>query len=248
MINRILIIEDERLNADRLKRLLGEVLPNALVLNVLNSVKESVNWLVANGMPDVLFMDVRLSDGLSFEIFERIRISCPVIFTTSYDEYAVQAFKYNGVDYLLKPVELDELRSAIGRIDHKDDYLEMIDKLREYVKPKEYKNRLLIPYKDGYRVVLVKEVRYLYLEHRILRARLLDGSEVVVPHGMEELEHQLDPRFFFRINRQYLVHAEAIDRIHNYFNGKLKVTLKDSPEEVVVSREKAVALKQWIDI
>lgn len=251
MSNNILIVEDEKLNADRLKRLIGGIRPQSNVVAVLDSVSEAVEWFNDNPMPDLVMMDVRLSDGLSFEILEKVTITCPIIFTTAYDEYAVKAFKYNSVDYLLKPVEQEELQTAIEKVEQYCTPMggnqTVIDDLVRYLKPKSHRSRFLIPYKDGYKAVSIEEVCYFYLEFKVTKARLQDGTEVVLPQTMEELDLQLDPHIFFRANRQCIIQVNAISQLHNHFNGKLKVVLKNSDLEVIVSREKAAALKQWMD-
>lgn len=250
MSSNILIIEDEKLNADRLKRLIGMIRPNANIVAVLDSVLESLDWFGRFPMPDLVMMDVRLSDGLSFEIFEKIIITCPIIFTTAYDEYAVKAFKYNSVDYLLKPVEQEELQFAIEKVEqycNVNNNQTAIEDLVRYLKPKSHRNRFLIPFKDGYKAIAVENVCYFYLEFKVTKARLQDGTEVVLAHTMEELDQQLDPQVFFRANRQCIIHVNAIAQLHNHFNGKLKVDIKNSDIEVIVSREKAAALKQWMD-
>lgn len=249
MSSNILIIEDEKLNADRLKRLIAAIKPQANVIAVLDSVAESLDWFNHSAMPDLVMMDVRLSDGLSFEIFEKITITCPIIFTTAYDEYAVKAFKYNSVDYLLKPVEQEELQVALEKVEQyrNSNHQTAIEDLVRYLKPKSHRNRFLIPFKDGYKAVLAEEICYFHLEFKVTKAKLQDGTEVVLPQTMEELDEQLDPRVFFRANRQCIIHVNAIAQLHNHFNGKLKVALRNSDIEVIVSREKAAALKQWMD-
>lgn len=250
MSNNILIIEDEKLNADRLKRLIGVIKPEANVVAVLDSVVETLEWFNHSQMPDLVMMDVRLSDGLSFEIFEKITITCPIIFTTAYDEYAVKAFKYNSVDYLLKPVEQEELQAALEKVEQycmPNSNQTAIEDLVRYLKPKSHRSRFLIPYKDGYKAIAIEDICYFYLEFKVTKARLKDGTEVVLPQTMEELDYQLDPHVFFRANRQCIIHVSAIAQLHNHFNGKLKVALKNSDIEVIVSREKAAALKQWMD-
>ncbi|RZK93212.1 MAG: response regulator transcription factor [Pedobacter sp.] len=250
MINRILIIEDEKLNADRLVRLIGNIVPQVEILAILDSVLDAVEWFKDNPSPTLVFMDIRLSDGLSFEIFESVEISCPIIFTTAYDEYAVKAFKYNSVDYLLKPVEQDELRAAMNKVEQYSEFTysrDTITKLLGSMQPKTFRTRFLLPYRDGYRTILVGEICYFYLEAKIIMARLANGTEVAVPQSMEELEQQLDPKYFFRANRQSIIHIDSVSNIHNYFNGKLKLTLRDSEMEVVVSREKSAAMKAWMD-
>ncbi|MCE7043192.1 LytTR family DNA-binding domain-containing protein [Dyadobacter sp. CY312] len=250
MIKNILIIEDEKPNADRLKRMISAVKPDAHILGVVESVCESVDWLLKNDCPDVIMMDVRLPDGLSFEIFEKVKPDCPVIFTTAYDEYAVRAFKVNGVDYLLKPVEQDELEHAFQMAEERQPHTTTVslESLLNHLNKKEYRSRFLLPYRDGYKTVLVSDIEYLYSELKITKARLFGGSEEALSQTLEELEQQLDPKLFFRANRQFIVHIDAIKHIHNYFNGKLKIELRKSPDvEIIVSREKAVVLKGWMD-
>jgi len=250
MIKNILIIEDEKPNAARLKRLISVIKPDAVVLDVLESVSETVDWLLKNECPDLIMMDVRLPDGLSFEIFEQLNPKCPIIFTTAYDEYAVRAFKFNSIDYLLKPIEQDELEHSFRMVEEKqqNDTTKSIEGLLSQMTKKEYRNRFLLPFRDGFKTVLVNDIEYIYSELRITKARLQNGHEEVLPQTLEELEQQLDPKFFYRANRQFIVHIDAIRQIHNYFNGKLKIELLKSPAiEIIVSREKALAFKMWLD-
>lgn len=248
MINNILIIEDEKPNADRLIRLLKAEIPHVNILAVLDSISDSVKWFLNNPCPDAVMMDVRLTDGLSFGIFEKAKINCPVIFTTAYDEYALQAFKHNGIDYLLKPIEAEELAKSLNKMSGigavYDD--KAIERLLTELKPKNYKNKFLLPFKDGFRVVDVSEITYIGVEHRISTAYLLNNFEAILPNTLEEIEEQLDPTLFFRANRQYIIHIDAIKQLLNYFNGKLKVILKGRNVEIIVSRDKAAALKEWI--
>lgn len=250
-MNRILIIEDETPNVDRLKRLLKTINPDAKIVAVLDSIADSVEWFSTNDQPDLAIMDVRLSDGLSFDIFEKVQLTCPIIFTTAYDEYAVRAFRYNSIDYLLKPVQPEELERAFTKlksITAPNLNPKALEGLVNFFKPKDYRNRFLLPYRDGYKSLLVSEVAYFYSELRVVRAKLNDGSEETIPQTMEELDQQLDPKAFFRANRQYIIHIDAIRQVHNYFNGKLKLQMKDSPDtEIIVSRDKATQLKNWLD-
>jgi DNA-binding LytR/AlgR family response regulator len=148
MIQKVLIIEDEKPNADRLERLIKSIRPNAQIVDVLECICESIEWFETHEMPDVVMMDIRLSDGLSFEIFEKTTISCPIIFTTAYDEYAVKAFKYNSIDYLLKPVELDELERAFQKLESTSSAPEpaSLANLLNYFQPKDFRTRFLLPY------------------------------------------------------------------------------------------------------
>ena len=251
MIQKVLIIEDEKPNADRLERLIKSIRPNAQIVEVLDCICESVEWFDTHEMPDVVMMDIRLSDGLSFEIFEKTTISCPIIFTTAYDEYAVKAFKYNSIDYLLKPVELDELERAFQKLESASSIPEpaSLANLLNYFQPKNFRTRFLLPYRDGYKSLQISDISYFYSKLKITRAKLHNGTEEIIPLTMEELEEQLNPKDFFRANRQFIIHVDAIEQIHNYFNGKLKIDLKKSPEdmELIVSREKASLLKAWLD-
>lgn len=250
MIKNILIIEDEKPNAARLKRLIAVVKPGATILATLESVSESVEWMLTKECPDLIMMDVRLADGLSFEIFEKVKPKCPIIFTTAYDEYAVRAFKFNSIDYLLKPIEQDELEQSFKMVEERQqsDATLSIEQLLSHMNKKEYRSRFLLPFRDGFKTVFVSEIAYIYSELKITKARLLNGTEEVLPQTLEELEQQLDPEFFFRANRQFIVHINAIKQIHNYFNGKLKVELRKSPDiDIIVSREKAMAIKTWLD-
>ncbi|MDI9881973.1 LytR/AlgR family response regulator transcription factor [Flectobacillus longus] len=251
MIQKVLIIEDERPNADRLERLIKSIRPNAQIVDVLECICDSIEWFETHEMPDVVMMDIRLSDGLSFEIFEKTSISCPIIFTTAYDEYAVKAFKYNSIDYLLKPVELDELERAFQKLESTSSVPEpaSLANLLNYFQPKDFRTRFLLPYRDGYKSLQINDISYFYSKLKITRAKLHNGSEEIIPLTMEELEEQLNPKDFFRANRQFIIHVDAIEQIHNYFNGKLKIDLKKSPEdmELIVSREKASLLKAWLD-
>ncbi len=250
MINKILIIEDEKPNADRLQRLIRTIKPKAIVLEVLDSIADSVIWFNENEKPDVVMVDVRLSDGLSFSIFEQIKITCPIIFTTAYDEYAVKAFKYNSIDYLLKPIEQEELQAAFNKLESlSGEYQQQsLVGLLDFLQPKDFRSRFLLPYKDGYKMIQISDVAFFYSKLKITKAKLHNGSEETIPLTMEELESQLNPKIFFRASRQVIIHIDAIEQVHNYFNGKLKIDLKKNPEvELIVSRDRAGLFKSWMD-
>lgn len=250
MKSKIIIIEDEKPNADRLQRLIKSIRPNVEILAVLESIAESLEWFSKNETPDLAIMDVRLSDGLSFEILSKTKLKCPVIFTTAYDEYAVRAFKFNSLDYLLKPVELEELENAFLKLEEMpaDNFEKKLESLLNFVTNKEYRTRFLLPFRDGFKILMVSDVEFFHSEMKITRAKLLNGTEEVVLQTMEELEAQLDPKLFFRANRQFIIHIDSVESVYNYFNSKLKIVLKKSPDiEIIISREKAGILKSWID-
>ncbi|HFK5507010.1 LytTR family DNA-binding domain-containing protein [Elizabethkingia anophelis] len=249
----ILIIEDERPNAERLKRLILGIKPQANILSVLESISESVEWLDSHEKPDLIMMDIKLSDGLSFEIFDKTQlVDVPIIFTTAYDEYAIKAFKQYSIDYLLKPVDKDELAMAFEKYDQLDIMVNKatnpsIEKLLDEFRPKNYRTRFLLSYRDGFKTVMVSDVLYFYSEQKITKARLTDGTDEIIPHTMDELEQQLDPKLFFRANRQFIICINAVEHVYNYFNNKLKVTMrKNTDVEIIVSRDKAPLLKNWM--
>jgi two-component system response regulator LytT len=246
----ILIVEDEKPNADRLKRFIAELRPDYYISDTSEAVIDAVIWLQNNPHPDLIFLDIRLSDGLSFEIFDRVKISCPIIFTTAYDEYAVRAFKFNSVDYLLKPIDKDELENALLKLESYEQGVQpSVEELLSFLKrdQQDYRSRFLLPFRDGYKTVLVSDVEYFYLDQKVMFARLMQGAEEILPQSMEELEQQLDPKFFFRANRQIIIHIDSVSQIVNTFNGRLKVTLKRSRNiEIFISRDKAPQFKAWM--
>lgn len=249
---KILIIEDEKFNAARLQRILKEILQSVEILGVLETVTESVNWFKENPKPDVVLMDIRLADGLSFDIFTQTSVSCPVIFTTAYDEYAVRAFKVNSIDYLLKPIEKEELAAALQKVRPKADspvdhnLLQLLQVFKE--RNQVYRKRFLLPSYDGFKTVSVEDIDLAYSEFKLTHLVLKNGTVETVPQSMEDLEDELDPDTFFRANRQVIVGVHCIDSIQNDFNGKLRILLKrNGGNEVLVSREKAPLLKAWLD-
>lgn len=247
-----LIIEDERYNAELLESLVRKVDYTANLLAVLPSIQESVEWLDSHAKPDVIFMDIRLADGLSFEIFKQIQIQSPVIFTTAYDEYALQAFKVYGVAYLLKPIEIEELTEALQKIRQlktlltNEDVTALLTMLK--TEQKTYKTRFLLHHRETYKMIAVTDIDYITLENKTVYFKLLSNTRFAVPYTLDELEEQLDPQLFFRVNRQYILHINSIDSIHKHFNEKLKIILrKDRDAEVIVSRIKMPQFKLWLN-
>lgn len=250
---KILIIEDEKHNASRLQRLLTEISPEFEIEGVLETVRESVSWLEKKTAPDVILMDIRLSDGLSFDIFDKVDVVSPVIFTTSYDEYAVRAFKVNSIDYLLKPIEKEELEAALEKVDIERkksvpslELEQLLHLFRE--KSPVFRKRFLLPRANGYKTLTVSEIGYIFTEQKITYLITRDGNSEILGQTMDELEDELDPDVFFRANRQFIIHIDNVGMIQNDLNGKLKVVLKhDHTIEIIVSREKAPLLKKWLD-
>ncbi|SDL52726.1 LytR/AlgR family response regulator transcription factor [Pedobacter antarcticus] len=251
-MKKILILEDEKPNSDRIQRLMLKIRPNIQIVGVLTSVKKTVDWLSENECPDLIIMDIQLADGISFEVFNLAEVTCPVIFTTAYDEYAIKAFKYNSIDYLLKPIEKEQLEAAIVKFEKsvQQSNLEypLIEELIAQIQPKDYRTRFLLPYRDGYKKVSVEDIAFFYSNLNISYAVLFNGEQNVVPHTLETLEQELEPKNFFRVNRQYIVHVNSIEKVHNFFNGKLKLKVKNcADDDLIVSRTKAPLFKTWLD-
>ena len=245
----ILIVEDEKHNALRLQQLVKEISDAYCIVGTVSSVEETVFWIKKNARPDVALMDIRLSDGLSFDVFQQITVDFPVIFTTAYDEYAIRAFKVNSLDYLLKPIQKEELAIALKRtnltISHPN-----IEQLLELInsKAKIYRKRFLLPAYDGFKTINTDDIAFVYFEYKSTRLMLKSGQEEMVSYSLDDLEEDLNPDDFFRANRQFIIHINSIERILNSFNGKLKVVLKKHPEkEVLVSKEKAMKFKEWLN-
>lgn len=246
-----LIIEDEKAAVRNLEALLKEVAPHTKVVGILDSVTESVAWFEANPAPDVVFMDIHLADGSSFEIFDHVRITCPIIFTTAYDEYALRAFKVNSIDYLLKPIGASDLRQALEKLetlhqnpDSRDSLEEMIRTLQ---KRGHYKTHFLIPYKgDKLLPLAVEQVQYFYIADGVTRAVVSSRESYVLPCTLDELTESLDPERFFRVNRQYLISRGAVQDIDLWFNNRLAINLRVPAEgKILVSKLRVNEFKNW---
>lgn len=249
-----LIIEDEAPAVRRLKSLLEQQEERYIILDEIDTVEDALEWLEQHPQPDVIFSDIQLADGLSFEIYEKHPITCPIIFTTAYDEYAVKAFEHNGIDYLLKPYSEEHLAKALERLKQfqPQQSLDLTKALEQISVNKgdgrEYKSRFLISKADSLIPVKVEDVAYIYTEDKAVLLMTNDNMRYFINYSLDELEELLDPKFFFRLNRQFIVQIDSILKISNYFNGKLKVELQPSiSDEVVVSRAKAPVLKSWLE-
>lgn len=237
---KILILEDEQRNAMRLIRLLNDIDPTFVIEGPFTNIKETVDFFQSGKTTDLILADIRLTDGLSFEALKYAPATVPIIFTTAYDEYAVQAFKFNSFDYLLKPLDADELEVAIENLRQLFDALQK----NQY----RYRERFLLPYRDGYKTIRVSDINHIETENKTVYLRLNNGTSEAVNVSMDELEQQLNPDCFFRANRQYIINVEHVLFLGNYFGGKLIVRLKGYPDtRITVSKEKAQRLKEWID-
>ena len=252
----VLIVEDEMPAAKQLERLIAEVHPTANIVGHTLSAEQTVEWLKSHPAPELIFMDIQLSDDLSFAIFEQIEINSPVIFTTAYDEYALQAFKVNSIDYLLKPIDKTELRKSIKKFEsllqlsHQPYPKVFARELAQNLIQKKpvYKSRFLVKRGEQFLSIPVDEILYFTSEHKITYCITNEQLKFSVENTLEQLEELLDPVRFFRVNRQFIVQFSAIDQIHNYFNGKLLITMKSKfDSEFTVSKDKAAAFKHWLN-
>lgn len=251
---RVLIFEDESLSAEHLVKLICRYDPTIELLDIIESVKQGVEWFSSHPHPDLLLMDIQLSDGPCFDLFKQVRLEIPVIFTTAYNEYAIQAFKVNSVDYLLKPIDFQDLQMAFEKfrkqhnnvIQNKEQLYEQL--YSRLIQASQYKKRLLIKVGEQLKQVNVEDIAYFLFNEGMCWAVTFAKNKLPIDYSLDELEQMLDPKLFFRINRKFLVKPEAIEKIHTYFNNRLKIQLRPDPEvEVLVSRERVPDFKYWLD-
>ncbi len=248
---RVLIVEDEPVASERLRELIAQHDPRITVVDELDSVEDTVAFFQSDHSVDALFLDIQLSDGVSFEIFEHTTISCPVIFTTAYDQYALQAFRVQGVDYLLKPIDLSDLQRAFAQVDRFLPQPEHYLLQQAYHQPlPTYKRRFLVKTGDHYQTIPVEDIGYLYADGKVTYlVSKTNQRRYLLDHTLEALEStQLDPKQFFRINRKFMVPIDGLREVHSYVNGRLKVlTLVSCENDMIVSRERVSAFKAWLD-
>lgn len=255
----VLIVEDEELAVKKLKKTLASVDPDAEVVGVADSIMATVKWINENPLPDLILMDIELSDGQSFEIFNRVSIKCPVIFTTSYDEYALKAFKVNSVDYLLKPIQKEDLEAALQKMHQlKEVYKQpeskpdmniesLVKELQEKLQLKEYRKRFLVRHAQKLVSVDTDEIAYFFSDGRLNFFKTHDNKKFVVDYTMDELEEMLDPQKYFRISRSFYISVGSVEQIHEYFGNRLLLHLKPAVDkESIVSREKVTEFKKWM--
>lgn len=252
------IIEDEKAAVRNLISLLDEIEPETEIVTVIDSIGGAIEWFSTHSMPDLVLMDIHLADGSAFEIFEHISITCPIIFTTAYDEYALRAFKVNSIDYLLKPIGKSDIENAFEKLKHlhssdsplkhtlqDGELLQLIHTLR---KQDNYRTHFLIPEKgDKLLPVSVDMIQLFYIKDCQVKAILNDGTEHYFPQTLDELAECLSPSLFFRVNRQYLISREAIKDIDLWFNSRLSINLRHAPasEKILVSKARVAEFKEW---
>ena len=253
---KILIVEDEDLAVKKLQKTLLSIDKMVEVSGVTESIQDTVDFLKENPSPDLILMDIELADGQSFEIFNLTEVKAPVIFITSYDEYALKAFKVNSVDYLLKPVQKDELEAALnkykslkgnGTSKNNNDINTLIKELQTKLQPKEFRKRFLVKQAQKLVSIEVDDIAYFYSDGRLNFFKTTDNRKFVVDYTMDELSEMLDPDKYFRISRSFYVSIDSIDQIHDYFGNRLLLHLKPAVDkEALVSREKVMDFKKWM--
>lgn len=247
---KVLIIEDERLAAEKLADLLMQVDPGIKIAAILESVEDSIGWFMANPSPDLIFMDVQLDDGISFEIFDAVKIEVPVIFTTAFDKYAIRAFKVNSIDYLLKPVDKEALAGAIGKF-RKIHASSMVDEkiskvYEQLVNP--WKTRFFVRVGSHFQSVPVEDVAVFFVEERCTFLRTSGGKSYALDLSLDQVQKKVNPSLFFRINRNYLINLNFISEIISYSSTRLKIKLNSfTNDDMIVSRDKSAEFKQWLD-
>ncbi len=248
----ILIIEDEEPAVQRLKKILLEVEPESKILDVLVSVRSAIEWFKTHAAPDIILLDINLADGSSFEIFSVINVESPIIFITAFDEFAIQAFKLNSVEYLLKPVKKEELVAAINKYkklhssnSSMPDLKMLIDTIQKKQEP--FKKRFLIRYGEHIKAIDTEQVAYFYTEEKINFLKTKDDHTYPVEYNLDKLETMLDPDRFFRINRQFIISIDSIVEMFSFSKSRVKVNLKPAIKmDTVVSTERSPHFKEWL--
>ena len=249
---RVIIIEDEKPAARRLDRMVKEIglTPEAM----LHSVEESINWFHNNEHPDLIFLDIQLSDGLSFEIFEEVNVKSAIIFTTAYDEYALKAFKLNSIDYLLKPIDDEELEIAIEKYKEIQEVSEQnvvfdINEIKNLIAPQKpsFKNRFTVKIGQHIKMIAIENIECFFSENKATHIHTNENRDYLIDDSLEQLEGKLNPEIFFRVSRKYYVNINSIKDIIAYSNSRLKLILHNySDTEIIVSRERVKDFKNWI--
>ncbi len=253
---RILIVEDEQRTALDLQATIREILPDAEFLATLDSVESAVDWLGKNPTPDLAFFDIQLADGLSFDIFQEVKVECPVVFCTAFDEHALHAFQVNGVDYILKPFDRESIRRALDKVRALENFFQKRDsnlearlaKLLGEARQPAAKSTFLVSQRDKFLPIAVAAIAYFYIEHEVTFLHTFDNRRFMLGYTLDELEKMLDSRQFYRANRQFLINAMAVTEVEQYFARKLLLKLNaQTKEPIVVSKAKASEFLNWME-
>jgi DNA-binding LytR/AlgR family response regulator len=244
---KVLIVEDELPAYNKLKKLVEDTFPAAVITGHLDSISSATAWFAVNPLPDVVLMDIHLADGSAFDLLRLVQVDCPVIFTTAYDEYAMEAFKTSGIDYLLKPVRQDDLKAAFQKLDKFRNFFQATREIRAEANPQGYKKRFVIRFGEHIKTLSVEDIAYCFSENKATYARTFDGRSYPMDYNLDNLETMLDPQVFFRINRQYLINLKSIDEMKTYSKARVIISLKPAvKEQPVVSSERAAQFKLWL--
>ena len=250
---KLVLVEDEQPALRHLMRMIEQVAPHTAIVAHFDAVESAIGWFQSNTDYDLIISDIQLSDGLSLAIFRQVKMTKPIIFTTAFDQYAIEAFKVNGIDYLLKPVKAEELSKAIEKyktlFNHNNQPPLDIKKLIKQIAGQEkvYRARLLVHFRDELKSIPTDNIAFIHSENKTSHLYTKAGEMFILDQNMEELEAQLNPQVFFRANRQFIISFSSIKSNHQHFNGKIKVLLTlPTKEEILVSRERATEFKTWL--
>jgi two-component system, LytTR family, response regulator len=249
---KVIIIEDEKPAAEKLLKAIQKINPSIEVAAILNSINTSVDWLQQNPMPDLLFIDIELGDGLSFKIFDKINITSPVIFCTAFDEYWQEAFEHNSIDYLLKPVKQDKLETALNKYDklkqHFANSFQQLQQWQQQITATGHKKRFLVKRGTDYISIKTEDIAYFYATHKLVCMLDNKNQKFILDQSLADIEKQLDTAQFYRVNRKYLVHLSAIKKIKVYPKSKLMIEVEPPvDEEIIISQENTAAFKEWME-
>ena len=244
-----MIVEDETAAYENLKDILFGIDPEIQIAGNTESIRQTVRWLKTNQMPDLILMDIHLSDGSAFSIFNNIKLETPIIFTTAYDEYAIEAFKVNSIDYLLKPIKVEDMNRALDKFRKltRQDILQYLTKLTHFTPLPKYKDKLLIPFKDKLQPVDLNEISCFYTTDKNTRIYLKNGKSYSYSRTLEQIEESLNPADFIRANKQFIIARNSVKNITIWFDSRLLITLDiDPPERIYISKNKAADFKTWM--
>lgn len=255
---KILIVEDEPFAADALAAIIKKLRAQAEILTSLGSIEETVDWLKSHQPPGLIFCDIHLSDGNSFEIFRQVEVKCPVIFTTAYNQYALEAFKVNSIDYLLKPIKPEEVARALDKFENlqQQQLAQSLVNLQQLLQtspaqpqPQNFKSRFMVKHGQGLKAIALEDVAYFWAEEGVVFLVTNPGKRYIINYTLEQLEEQVDPQLFFRANRQMMLHIKSVQEVRPYFKGRLSLVLNPSTtEEVIVSSSKSHDFKNWLEL
>jgi len=248
---KVLIVEDEKAAYENLKAILNEINDDIEIVGYTQSVSQTVGWLKTNPAPDLVFMDIRLSDDNAFAIFNQTELDTPVIFTTAYDDYAIEAFRVNSIDYLLKPLKKEDVKRSVNKFIHLNtsELRQYQLQLETFAQQKRYSSTLLVQIKDKFIPVQVNNIVFIYSTSKNTKVSLTDGKELALNKTLDKLMEGLDPQTFFRANKQFIINRNQVKEITVWFDSRLLVTMsRPTPEHIYVSKNKATEFKQWMSL